>query len=269
VDASIHAVGDRDLIRAWPSEAIHAVCLGGLIAVLSIAAAVGAPTTRAGEPAMGTTKTAIHASTPTDQPVQITLGVDTHAEQHVAAALDQYGRLLGTRTLPTTSGGYATLLTWAHAYGAIERVGIEGTGSSGAGLARWLQHRGVVVVEVDRPNRRARRRQGKSDAVAAEAAARAAHARTATGQPKAGDGHVEAMRALRIARRSAIKARTQAQAAKGLHALVVTAPDALRAHLRSRGIAALVATAARWRSATDPSTAEAGTKLALRSIARR
>lgn len=158
-------------------------------------------------------------------------------------------------------------MRWAKAYGPIERVGIEGTGSYGAGLARWLGARGLVVVEVDRPNRRTRRRQGKSDAVDAEAAARAAQAGTASGQPKAGDGHVEAIRALRIARRSATGARTQA--ANQLHALVVTAPAELRTRLRSLSVTTLVETVARFRSSAAPTTAEAGTKLALRSIARR
>jgi transposase len=202
-----------------------------------------------------------------DAAVRITLGVDTHAEQHVVAALDQHGRLLGTHAIPTTPTGYAGLLVWAGDFGPIECVGIEGTGSYGAGLARWLRHHALVVVAVDRPNRRARRRHGKSDAVDAEAAARAAQAGTASGQPKAGDGDVEAIRALRIARRSAVKARTQA--ANQLHALVVTAPDALRTRLRSLRVTALVATVARFRRPPGPLTAETATKLALRSIARR
>jgi len=204
---------------------------------------------------------------PKDRAVCITLGVDTHAEQHVVAALDQQGRLVGTRTFPTTPSGYAALLRWAHNYGSIERVGVEGTGSYGAGLARWLRHRGVSVVEVDRPNRRMRRRHGKSDPVDAEAAARSAQDGTALGRPKAGDGRVEAIRALRIARRSAIKARTQA--ANQLHALVITAPDPLRSQLRALSTAALIATAARFRPSLCPQTPEAASKLALRSIARR
>lgn len=205
--------------------------------------------------------------TPMDEAVRVTVGVDTHAEQHVAAALDQRGRRLGSCVIPATPAGYATLLAWASAYGAIERVGLEGSGSYGAGLARWLQSRGVGVIEVDRPDRRARRRQGKSDTVDAEAAARAVQAGTAAGQPKAGDGRVEAMRTLRIARRSAIKARTQA--ANQLHALVVTAPAGLQARLRPLTTAALVAAAARLRPPACPQTPETATKLALRSIARR
>jgi transposase len=197
----------------------------------------------------------------------ITLGVDTHADQHVAAALDPHGLLLGTHSIPTTTTGYAALLAWASDYGPIERVGIEGSGSYGAGLARFLRRHGLDVVEVDRPNRRMRHRQGKSDAVDAEAAARAVQAGTATDQPKAGNGRVEAIRTLRVARRSAVKARTQA--AQQLHALVVTAPDVLRTRLRSLSLTALVETATRFRPSTCPQTPEAATKLALRSIARR
>src|SRR6266478_5227639 len=169
---------------------------------------------------------------PTQQPERVTLGADTHAEQHVAAALDERGRLLGTCTIPTTTSGFAELVRWASAYGELGQVGIEGTGSYGAGLARWLGARQIAVVEVDRPDRRTRRRRGKSDSVDAEAAARAVLAGTATAQPKAGNGAMEMLRTLRVARQSAIKARTQA--ANELHALVVTAPDALRAQLCHR-----------------------------------
>lgn len=201
------------------------------------------------------------------QSSSVTLGVDTHADQHVAAALDQHGRLLGIHTIPTTPAGYADLLAWASAQGSIACVGIEGTGTYGAGLARWLQHRSLTVVEVDRPSRRLRAQRGKSDPIDAEAAARAVQGGTATGQPKAGDGPVEALRALRIARRSAIKARTQA--INQLHALVLTAPDCLRARFRSLSPRALVAAAIRLRPPADARTPEAATKLALRSVARR
>jgi transposase len=205
----------------------------------------------------------MHPHAPADRPV--TVGVDTHAEQHVAAALDPLGRLLGTRAVPATAAGSAALLAWAGRFGAVERVGIEGTGSYGAGLSRWLRARGVAVVEVERPKRPARRGRGKSDPVDAEAAARAVLAGTATAQPKAGTGAIESIRALQAARRSAVKARTQA--ANQLHALVVTAPDDLRAGLRRLGAARLVAAAAAFR-VRGPLTSPAGaTKLALRSIA--
>jgi transposase len=100
---------------------------------------------------------------------QVTLSVDTHAELHVAAALDERDRLLGTCTIPTTTAGYAELVRWTSQYADLAQVGIEGTGSYGAGLARWLGARNVTVVEVDRPDPRTRRRRGKSDSVDAEA----------------------------------------------------------------------------------------------------
>ena len=132
-----------------------------------------------------------------DGEVRVTVGVDTHADQHVGVALDQVGRRLGTRSVPTTPAGFAALLAWAHAYGVLEQIGIEGTGSYGAGLTRWLRARGLTVIEVERPHRldrQARRRRGKSDPLDAEAAARAVQAGTVSGQPKAGDGQVEMIR---------------------------------------------------------------------------
>src|SRR5438067_2854660 len=189
------------------------------------------------------------ASSPAhDGEVRVTVGVDTHTDQHVGVALDQFGRRLGTRSVPTTPAGFAALLAWAGDFGVIERIGIEGTGSYGAGLTRWLRARGVAVIEVERPHRpdrRARRRRGKSDPLDAEAAARAVQAGTVIGQPKAGDGHVEMIRTLRLARRSAMKARTQA--ANQLHALVVTAPDDLRARLRPLPMAELITLVAAFR----------------------
>src|SRR5215210_1381500 len=91
------------------------------------------------------------AQTPVDR--RITVGVDTHADQHVGAALDQLGRFLGTQAVPSTAAGHAALLAWARRLGVVERIGIEGTGSYGAGLSRWLRARGVAVVEVERPER--------------------------------------------------------------------------------------------------------------------
>jgi transposase len=208
-----------------------------------------------------------------DGEVRVTVGVDTHIDQHVGVALDQFGRRLGTRSVPTTPAGFATLLAWAGGFGGIERIGIEGTGSDGAGLARWLRGRGLTVVEVERPDRhgrQARRRRGKSDPLDAEAAARAVQAGTVIGQPKAGDGQVEMIRTLRLARRSAMKARTQA--ANQLHALVVTAPDDLRTRLRARSLSELVGLAAAFRpirAGTALATPAAATKLALKSLASR
>ena len=153
-------------------------------------------------------------------------GVDTHGRTHHAAVIDQQGRLLGDREFAADSGGYRQLLGWLSRHGQVDSVGVEGTGSYGAGLTRFLLDAGVKVVEVDRPDRRTRRQRGKSDPIDAEAAARAVLAGTATALAKRRDGIVEAIRALRTARSGAIKARTAA--INQLKALLVTAPAAVR-----------------------------------------
>ena len=195
----------------------------------------------------------------------ITIGVDRHKDAHVAAAVDQLGRILATTSIPTTPHGFVQLQCWAERLGQVDRFGVEGTGSFAAGLTRWLQQRGYQVVEVTRPNRQLRRRRGKSDPVDAESAARAALGGEAT-TPKAANDTVEMLRVLRVARRSAITAR--GQAANQLHSLLVTAPDQLRHQLRGLPLARLVQVAAAFRPGplTDPLTA---TKLALRELARR
>jgi transposase len=206
-----------------------------------------------------------------DGEVRVTVGVDTHIDQHVGAALDQFGRRLGTRSVPTTPAGFAALLAWARDFGVVEQIGIEGTGSYGAGLTRWLRARGLAVIEVERPlrlDRQARRRRGKSDTLDAEAAARAVQAGTAIGQPKTGDGRVEMIRTLRLTRKSAMKARTQA--ANQLHALVVTAPDDLRARLRPLSMTELIRLVAAFRpvrAGTALGTPLAAAKLALKGLA--
>ena len=196
----------------------------------------------------------------------VTVGVDSHKDVHVAAAIDQIGRILATTQVATTLRGYAQLERWACELGRVERFGIEGTGSYAAGLARWLTSRGRQVVEVNRPNRHKRRRRGKSDPVDAEAAARAALAGDDTATPKAATGAVEMLRALRVARRSAVKARSQA--ANQLDSLVVTAPDQLRAQLRQLPAARLVEVAAALRPG-ELNSPLAAVKLALRELARR
>ena len=196
------------------------------------------------------------------------MGVDTHLELHVAVALDGLGRRLGELTVPTTTKGYERLLRWAEGFGPVGCVGIEGTSSYGAGLARHLKAAGIAVVEVERPKRRhLRRRRGKSDPKDAEAAARAVLAGEAAGVPKSGDGKVEMLRTLRSARRSAVKARVQA--ANLLKAMLVTAPEELRRRLRELPTKELVAVAARFRPVGDPEDVNGATRFALRSVARR
>ena len=103
-------------------------------------------------------------SVPTNAEV-ITLGVDTHKDIHVAVALDGLGRRLGTLSIPTTPEGYKKLVDWASEFGSLEHAGVEGTGSFGAGLARFLKGRGIRVSEVIRPKRRDQYRTGKSDSL--------------------------------------------------------------------------------------------------------
>src|SRR5436190_10584123 len=190
-----------------------------------------------------------------DAAVAVTGGVDTHAEVNVAAAVDQIGRVLGTEQFPTTTAGHRMLLAWLRHHGELVKVGVEGTGSYGAGLAGYLTGRGVEVVEVIRPNRQARRRRGKSDAADAVAAALAALNGEAAGRPKTHDGAVESIRMLRVARRGAVKARSQA--GNQLRDLIVTAPESLRAKLALLPTGERVEAAARLRprGLSDPTEA--------------
>src|SRR4051812_39516807 len=195
-------------------------------------------------------------------------GVDTHGRTHHAAAVDGSGRLLGDAEFAATAAGYAVLLAWLAGFGRVVKVGVEGTGTYGAGLARQLAAQGVAVVEVDRPDRKTRRRQGKSDPIDAVAAARAVLAGTATGAPKTRTGPVEAIRALRVARRGAVKARTAAL--NQAHGLRVSAPEALRAELTGLTTTELVGRCAGFR--IDPARLlepTMATRAALRAIARR
>jgi transposase len=198
---------------------------------------------------------------------EVVLGVDTHLDAHVAVALDGLGRRLGELSVPTTREGYERLVSWAEGFGPVRCAGVEGTSSYGAGLARYLKAARVQVFEVERPKRRHLRRKGKSDSRDAEVAARAVLAGETAGEPKSGDGRVEMIRVLRGARRSAVKARTQA--ANQLRSARVTAPETLRHRLRSLSTKELVAVAARFRLADDPEDVQTATKLALRSVARR
>lgn len=141
------------------------------------------------------------------QPIEVIGGIDTHTDVHQAAVIDTIGRHLATEAFPTTPAGYRDLLEWLQSYGQVLVVGMEGTGSFGAELGRYLRANQIGVIEVDRPDRRARRAAGKSDSIDAYAAATAVLAGRATGIPKSRDGAVEAIRGLRVVRASAVKAR--------------------------------------------------------------
>jgi transposase len=197
---------------------------------------------------------------------RITGGVDTHLDVHVAAAVNEFGAVLGTASFPTTLTGYRQLLEWMSSFGQVVLVGVEGTGSYGAGLSRYLHATDVAVVEVDRPNRQKRRLSGKSDPIDAISAARAALGGTANGAAKTRDGNVEAIRVLRVAKISAHKARTQA--INQIHSLICTAPDDLRDKLRNLSTVELVATCAGLRPGSGGDVT-AATKATLRALARR
>jgi len=200
--------------------------------------------------------------------IEVAGGVDTHQDTHTAAVIDTTGRPLAHRQFPATSAGYRQLLTWLRGFGTLLFVGVEGTGVYGAGLARHLSGEGVRLVEVDRPDRKARRFTGKSDPLDAQAAARAALAGVRTGVPKDRTGQVEALRNLRVARRSAIEQRSDCM--RQIKTLLITAPDPVRARLRALSDARLLSTCAALRpdlrAAADP---EQAVKIALRALARR
>ena len=174
-----------------------------------------------------------------DEARAVTGGVDTHADTHMAAALDTIGGLLGVQEFPATPDGYARLLAWLRGFGTVHLVGIEGTGSYGAGLARNVAAAGIRVVEVDRSDRQDRRRQGKSDPLDAVSAARAAQSGRASGAPRGRDGQVEAIRALMVAKRTARAQRTQA--INQARALIITGPDGTRTRFTGQTPAGLVA----------------------------
>lgn len=199
---------------------------------------------------------------------RVTGGVDTHDDVHVVAVCDTAtSRTLDTASFPTTDAGYTELLSWMNTHGTIDQIGVESTGSWGAGLTRHLSAAGVSVIEVDRPDRKARRKDGKTDTIDAVAAARAVISGRATGTPKTRNGSVEAIRQLEIVYHSATKDRTRA--INQFKAIIVAAPTALRHRLRD-GLS-LRNQLARARRFTDnhPDLVEQQTRFALREIARR
>jgi transposase len=217
-------------------------------------------------------------STPTAAPAAIKVigGVDTHKHTHYAAAIDDQGRLLGHAEFPANDAGYEQLLTWLRGHGHVQSIGVESTGSFGATLARALTSAGERVVEVNRPNRLARRMDGKSDRLDAEQIARAVLGRTSTATPKAKSGMVEVIRTLRVTRASAVKARTSTF--NTLWGVMIGAPSPLRDELVVLTKRALVNRCLGLRPETTDLIAlaaepermlMAGVKTSLRDLARR
>ncbi len=203
-------------------------------------------------------------------------GVDTHKHTHYAAAIDEHGVLLGHQQFPATDAGYQALATWLRRHGEVKAIGVESTGSFGATLTRSLTSQGEQVIEVNRPNRLARRMDGKSDRLDAEQIARAVLGQTSTAIPKSKSGTVEVIRTLRVTRSSAVKARTQAF--NTLFGIMIGAPSPLRDELVDLTKRTLVNRCLRLRPETDDLLTlvhdperllVAGVKTALRDLARR
>jgi len=194
-------------------------------------------------------------------------GIDTHGEFHVAAALDDVGGLLGAESFEANRTGYEALLSWLESFGTVAKVGVEGTGSYGAGIARHLARAGIVVIEIDRPNRQARRNAGKSDPLDAIEAARATLSGKASGRAKSRDGWVEALRVLLVAKRSARAARVKALAQ--MRQLTYSAPDQLQARLKGLAISQFVTAAQGLRPTRSPDAMTAATKASLCALGHR
>jgi hypothetical protein len=197
---------------------------------------------------------------------RVVIGVDTHKHVHVAVALDELGTILGDLSIPADRAGYERLLDWAASHGRVVAFGIEGTGSYGAALTSAVRRRGHRVVEVARPDRRERRLNGKNDLLDAENAARAVLAGKATATPKSADGLVEMIRQIKVAKDTAVKARTSALIC--LKTIIVTAPPQLREELQPLSKMALLDRCAGLRPGPVTSPLAAA-KHTLRAMARR
>ena len=207
------------------------------------------------------------ASTPPEGR-EIIGGVDTHQDLHTAAVVTLEGKVLGTESFPTTRAGYRAMLAWFRAHGKLLRVGVESTGSYGAGIARLLAVSGVPVLEVTGPDPATRRARGKDDALDAVAAAEAARTGCRVQIAKDRGGAMEALRVLRTTRKTAVKSRRAAL--QQLHNTIVAAPDVVRDRVRNLTRMRRLRACAAWRpDATRYRDPEVATRLSLKSLARR
>jgi transposase len=195
-------------------------------------------------------------------------GVDTHKDLHVAAVVDGHDIILGSACFAATRHGYKQMLTWMRSFGQLRRVGIEATGTYGAGLLRYLQAAGVEVLEVTAPDRQDRRRRGKDDDLDAQNAAHAAFAGRRTVTPKSRDGMIESLRVLKACRKTAVAARRVAL--QMIHNTIVSAPDELRETLRKLTRMQLVRMLAAWRpDLSDYRSVVSAYRITLKSLGRR
>lgn len=202
------------------------------------------------------------------QTVPVVGGVDTHKDLHVAAVVDDNDQVLGTQSFATTRQGYKLMLTWMRSFGDLQRIGVECTGSYGAGLLRYMQVAGVSILEVTAPDKQDRRRRGKNDDFDAQSAAHAAFAKRRTVTPRSRDGMVESLRVLKVCRKTAVQARRIAL--QIIQTTIVCAPHRLRDLLRNMTRMKLIRTLAAWRpDLTGYRDVEEAYKIALKSLARR
>ena len=200
------------------------------------------------------------------QTIPVVDGVDTHKDLHVAAVVDDNDQVLGTQSFATTRQGYKLMLTWMHSFGDLQRIGVECTGSYGAGLLRYMQVAGVEVLKVTAPDKQDRRRRGKNDDFDAQSAAHAAFAKQRTVPPRSRDRMVESLRVLKVCRKTAVQARRIAL--QIIQTTIVCSPDRLRDLLRNMTRMKLIRTLASWRpDLTGYRDVEEAYKVALKSLA--
>lgn len=195
-------------------------------------------------------------------------GVDTHKDLHVASVVDERDQVLGTQSFATTRQGYRQMVQWMGSLGDVLRVGVESTGTYGAGLLRHLQAAGIEVLEVTSPDKQDRRRRGKDDDLDAQNAAHAAFARRRTVTPKTRDGMIESLRVLKACRKTAIAARKVAL--QLIQNTIICAPDELREPLRNMTRMQLIRTLAPWRpDLSDYRRVASAYRIGLKSLGRR
>jgi transposase len=200
--------------------------------------------------------------------IRVVGGVDAHKDLHVAAVVDERDHVLGTHCFPTTRQGYRQLLHWMQSFGGLTRVGVECTGTYGAGLLRHLQAAGIDVLEVTVPDKHDRRRRGKDDDLDAQNAAHAAFARKRVVTPKTRDGMIESLRVLKVCRKTAVAARRIAL--QMIQTTIVCAPDEVREPLRHLTRMQLIRTLAAWRpDLTDFRNVPSAYRITLKSLGRR
>ena len=195
-------------------------------------------------------------------------GVDTHKDLHMAAVVDEHDHVLGTECFASTRQGYRQMLAWMRSFGEVIRVGVECTGTYGAGLLRFLQKSGVTVLEVTTPDKTDRRKRGKDDVIDAQNAAHAAFAGTRTVTPKSRDGMIESLRVLKVCRKTAVAARRVAL--QMIQTTIVAAPDELREPLQTLTRMQLIRTLAAWRpDLTDYRQRVSAYRITRKSLPRR